>query len=89
MDVFALWYQSDTFRSHRFEFYSDYGGRECDCGEGIKDWRRGTGLGATPVAISVDDVSLLVKEGKFAKDSVLALRACLLGGIDVVLLLLK
>ena len=28
-----------------------------------------TGLGATPMAISVDDVSFLVEEGKFVKDA--------------------
>ena len=55
----------------------------------IREQRRETGPGATPVAISVDDVSVLIEKGKFSKDGVLALHACLQGGNGVVLLILK
>ncbi|KAK2155090.1 hypothetical protein LSH36_249g00040 [Paralvinella palmiformis] len=48
-------------RCDQSEFYSDYGGREC--GEQSRKWLKGNWSGATPVAISVDDVSILVREG--------------------------
>ena len=56
MNIFAFRIQRD-----QFEFYCDYGGSEC--GEQTRKWPWGNGSRATPVAISVDDVSILVEEG--------------------------
>ena len=62
---------------------ANYGGRKCDCGERISEQRRGTGPGATPMAISFDDISIPVEEREFFENGLFALRACLQRGIGV------
>ena len=66
---------------------SNYGG--CDCGDRISEQRRRTGPGATPMAIFIDNVSILIEEREFPENGMFAVRAGLQGGVGVRILAIE